>query len=366
MGLKRVFEILAGLAVLTAVVVYIVITSYDYNRLKPYITSAVYDATGRTLTLGGDIGIEVSFTPKLIVEDVSFQNAPWGTIPEMASVRRLEAQVALLPLIGGVVEVKRLILVEPEILIETDPSGKKGSNLEFTPPVKEEEKGPAAREAPDAADESGPTLPAIVFYDIRIERARLTYRDGPSGKSHAVGLDLLEAGTTGIESPVKFTIKGDYNDTGFELSGNTGPLTALVDPEKPLSIEVNVVALDTSLKLEGTVKDPLAIRGIEVSFDSRTGDIRKIGKALGKPLPLEGPLNVSGRLSDRGPKSYRISDLKMTLGPSDVSGSVDVNLSGEKPSVNIDLSSEKLDLRPLIAGGAGEARGAGGVGGVGG
>src|SRR3990172_8670712 len=199
MGLKRVFEILAGLAVLTAVVVYIVITSYDYNRLKPYITSAVYDATGRTLTLGGDIGIEVSFTPKLIVEDVSFQNAPWGTIPEMASVRRLEAQVALLPLIGGVVEVKRLILVEPEILIETDPSGKKGSNLEVTPPVKEEEKGPAAR-------------------------------DAPSGKSHAVGLDLLEAGTTGIESPVKFTIKGDYNDTGFELSGNTGPLTALVDP----------------------------------------------------------------------------------------------------------------------------------------
>jgi uncharacterized protein involved in outer membrane biogenesis len=44
------------------------------------------------------------------VENVTFQNAPWGSRPEMVRVKNLQIQVSLLPLIREV-EFKRLILM---------------------------------------------------------------------------------------------------------------------------------------------------------------------------------------------------------------------------------------------------------------
>ena len=97
--------------------VFIILSRYDFNHLKPQISRIAKEATGRELTLGGDIDLKISLTPKLLVENVSFQNASWGSRPEMVKVRRVEVQVAILPLIGKKIEIKRLVLVEPDILI---------------------------------------------------------------------------------------------------------------------------------------------------------------------------------------------------------------------------------------------------------
>ena len=87
--------------------------------------------------MAGDIRLDIGFRPALVVEDVSFQNADWGSRPEMVMVKRFEVRVALIPLIGGDIRIKRLILVEPDILIETNAAGE--SNLKF-------EKRPGAEE----------------------------------------------------------------------------------------------------------------------------------------------------------------------------------------------------------------------------
>jgi uncharacterized protein involved in outer membrane biogenesis len=49
--------------VLFGVAVYVILLSYNYNSLKPEITRAVKDDTGRELTLGGDISLKIGFTP---------------------------------------------------------------------------------------------------------------------------------------------------------------------------------------------------------------------------------------------------------------------------------------------------------------
>lgn len=70
---------LIGLLIVVLIgVSYIIVVSYDYNKLKPMIGQAVREATGRELTLGGDIKVGIGFSPSLGVEKVSFQNAPWG------------------------------------------------------------------------------------------------------------------------------------------------------------------------------------------------------------------------------------------------------------------------------------------------
>jgi uncharacterized protein involved in outer membrane biogenesis len=87
---KWIMGIAAVLIIILIVAGYVILSSYDFNKLKPQIARAARDATGRELTLGGDIDLDIGFAPALVVEDVSFQNAPWGSRPEMAKIGRFE------------------------------------------------------------------------------------------------------------------------------------------------------------------------------------------------------------------------------------------------------------------------------------
>ena len=87
---KWVLGIVSASIVLLVVAVYVILLSYNYNSLKPEITRAVKDDTGRELTLGGDISLKIGFTPALVVKNVSFQNASWGSQPELAKIKRFE------------------------------------------------------------------------------------------------------------------------------------------------------------------------------------------------------------------------------------------------------------------------------------
>ena len=148
---KWIVGIIAAVCVVLLIVVYIIAASYDYNTLKPLITKTAKDFTGRDLTLGGDINLGIGFPPTLEVNDVAFQNAPWGSQPQMAQLKKLQVKVAILPLIRGDIDVNRLILVEPVFLLEVNKSGK--SNLDFEVPQKAE---PPKTE--DKSDENGRAL----------------------------------------------------------------------------------------------------------------------------------------------------------------------------------------------------------------
>ncbi|HEM47146.1 MAG TPA: AsmA family protein, partial [Alphaproteobacteria bacterium] len=84
-----------------------VLMSTDFNQYKPRIAEEVKAATGRDLAIAGDLALKVSLSPAVTVEGVTLSNADWGSRPEMVSVERFEAEVALIPAIFGTIEVKR-------------------------------------------------------------------------------------------------------------------------------------------------------------------------------------------------------------------------------------------------------------------
>ena len=225
MRLKWILGVAVALILALIVTVYAILSSYDFNDFKPTIARAVKDATGRELTLGGDIELDIGLTPVLVVEDVSFQNAPWGSRTELAKIRRLEVQVHVLPLIRGTIEVKRLILIEPDILIETNSSGK--SNLVFDGPKEME----FEKSKEEATADGEATIPELIFADVRIENGRLTYKDGQSGKTHLMALDRLAAAAS-TDKPIKLKLEGTYNSKFVQIRGIFGPLVALTDPNQ--------------------------------------------------------------------------------------------------------------------------------------
>jgi len=96
-----------------------VIAIVNPNDFKPQFVAAVEQATGRTLTIGGDLSISRSLWPAVIVSDVRLENLPGGSRPDIAHAERIEARFSLLALLHRRVEITDLVLTGPNILFET-------------------------------------------------------------------------------------------------------------------------------------------------------------------------------------------------------------------------------------------------------
>ena len=340
--IKKLLSIAGGIGVLAVGIIVVVVMSYDYNKFKEPVARAVEQATGRRLTLGGDIALSLGLTPALVLEDVDLANAAWGSRPNMVQLKRFEVQVALLPLIGGSVEVQRFILIEPDILIETDAKGR--SNLAFEAPGKTA--GAPAQPPPRRTEPAG--LPAMALDSLEIRHGRLTYRDGASGKTHQVLLRQVRAGMTGLTSPLTFSVQGDYNGEAFGLKGELGPLAAAADPTVSWPVNLRAEALDINMTLDGTLKDLAARKGMNLGFDVKAPGLARAAALMGHKLPADFPIHLAGRLQDAGPKSYRIADFTLTFDRSDLGGDLAFDLSAQRPRLTAELTSRRIDARTLL------------------
>ena len=104
-------------------------------------------------------------------QDVALGNAPWGSAPALLKVGRVEAQVALLPLLHRRFEIVRVTLVDPVISLETDAQGHGNWVVRRTAAT-------PRRRRPGSAVVAGP---ALGIASSRCATARVIYRDGASG-----------------------------------------------------------------------------------------------------------------------------------------------------------------------------------------
>ena len=115
--MKKLKRIVTGVvAVLVAIMVagYVILSTMDFEDLRETIQAEARAATGRDLIIAGPINLEISLTPAIQLEQVTFANAEWGSRPEMVTLDRFEVEVALIPLFSGDIEVRRLVIVRAD------------------------------------------------------------------------------------------------------------------------------------------------------------------------------------------------------------------------------------------------------------
>ena len=113
---------LIALAVVFALVVgagAYLLSRIDKNALVREAQAAVKEATGRTLKIGGKVDLRIFFKPAIVAEYIRFSNASWGSRPDMVRARRLEVELARIPLLTGTIRFDRLVIIEPDVLLET-------------------------------------------------------------------------------------------------------------------------------------------------------------------------------------------------------------------------------------------------------
>jgi uncharacterized protein involved in outer membrane biogenesis len=315
---RSVFIILGvagGLVALVLIAAAIAVATVDVNRFAGPLAERLRAATGREVKISGPLALDVSLTPTLRPDAVSLGNAPWGTTPAMLQARRVEAQVALLPLLQRRFEIVRVALLEPQVTLETNAQGI--GNWQFhTAPA-------AANAAPAPGPESAALAgPAIGIREVEIRNGVLRYRNGATGAVTPVTIESFVLRSRDADAPITGEFHGSVDGVPVGLRVNLGSVAALRAQRWPY---------------------PLAI----------DGDVAGRNAALTAKLTPQGDVT-------------RLDALALSFGALNVDGTVTVDRSGKRPRYVVDLhvprfAPEALALTVARGAGAGSSGGTAGA-----
>ncbi len=333
--------ILAGIVLISFLIIILVISTYDYNKFKPQISDIAKNYTGRNLTMAGNIKVKVSLSPTLEVNDVSFQNAPWSAYPDMIHAKRIEVQLALIPLIHGEINIKRLVLINPDVMMEIDKSGK--TNLAFDLPQQTK-----AKTAPIKKDDA--KTAGFNFKEIVIQDGNLTVKNHQKNQTFVLAIHRFVEKSETFMGKAVIELKGSFNDVPLNVSGNVGSLPGIIDPDVSFPVDLKAEVAQIQINVAGNIRDPIAAKGIDVNVSVKGDDLALIETITKEPLPLsvKGPFHLSGHLIAAKPDKFQVSDFVIQLGDSQLNGSVTLDRSAKKPRISGNIVSETLDLRPLL------------------
>jgi AsmA family protein len=336
---KIILGVLTSIILICFLVIIVVVSTYDYNKFKPMITGIAKKYTGRKLTIAGDIKVKISLSPTLELNQVSFQNAPWSADPEMIRANHIEVQLALIPLIKGNINVKRLTLLNPDFMMEINKSGK--TNLEFNLPAQKK-----VGAAPVKKDEKETAL--FDFKEIFIKDGKLTVKNHQKKTTHVLTIDQGRQKSAELMGEADIELKGSFNDIPFKVSGKIGSWAGMTDPDVSYPVDLMAKIAQMDIAIIGKIQDPLAAKGIDVRFSAKGDDLAKIENITQEPLPIKGPFHISSHLIAAKTEKIQLSNMLIEMGNSKLNGSVTLDRSGKKPRISGDLVSETLDLRPML------------------
>jgi uncharacterized protein involved in outer membrane biogenesis len=324
--------IAGGVVLLVLVGVAIAVWTVDVNQFVGPIQKRVKEATGRDLTIGGGVRLSLGLEPKLVLNDVHFGNAAWAKEKDLASVKQVEADVALLPLLQRRFEVIRLNLVDPVISLETGAGGK--VNWEFGTGA------PAGPPIAAAGAGAASTLANFGIANVVIENGTLTVRD-VSGTVTRITIDRFAAQARNSASPINAEFRGKVDDVPLSLSGNLGPIDTFVQRREPypVTIKGQVAGRDANLGTKVRIIDGTThLEDLAVGFGS--------SKATGEATVAAGARKkVTLRLAS---PSIALADLRLPTGTAPAGAAVAKGLAPAPAKKGWIFSDEPVSFVGLV------------------
>lgn len=344
-------NIFIGVAVVLALLGAIVIVGpsfVDSNALKREITAQARAATGRDLTIGGNLEIRIFPAPALTANNVSLSNAAGTESADMVSLKAVEVRVALMPLLSGQVQVQRIRLLSPVVNIEKFADGR--TNLELKPEGQIEP--PAVVADGGAPSQNGPAQVQSAGLDIRLDNFEVVdglvvYRDAATGAVERVeDIDAtLRAGS--LNGP--FEAQGQARVRGvplaFEVSlgqiieQRTVPVNAILNAPGGARIQVTgaVLGLEAEPHFKGKIK---------ASGDNLAQLIDAVSAPESAPNLLDQNFALDSEI-DASATSVALSELEVQLGKARTTGNVAVAL-GDGVEFDVQLKAARIDVDAML------------------
>jgi AsmA protein len=229
--LLKILGIAVGVVVLLFVVVAVAVTLlFDPNDYKDDITAAVQNATGRELTLDGDLELALFPTIRIAVGAATLSNAPGFGAEPMARIGSAELRLGLLPLLARRIELSQARLAGLELNLARNSNG--ANNWQDLAG----DSAPAG-DAPAPADGGAPADLDLGVGAIEIEDAHVVWTDAATGSRW----ELTDFGLTAEEFGVgeRFPLQME-----FALAGADVAVQVDADMQATLTLADNEYRLD--------------------------------------------------------------------------------------------------------------------------
>ena len=324
-----------GAILLTAaIVVFLVI--FDWNWFRGPVGRMASARLNREVVITGDLRVHPwSFSPKVEAYGVRVAQPDWAakadpkgspTGTPMAKVDRIAVQIKILPLLKGDVILPLLSVDRPDVRLLREASGR--ANWAFGDPK---------------APKKPLKLPAIQHFIIN--DGQLRYEDQQR--------DIFFLGTVSSNEHAssdgrgKFVLegKGQLNRAPFTALVTGGPLLN-ISPNRPYPFDARVDAGSTHVTAKGDITKPFDLGRFETQVSVSGTDLNRLYALTGLTLPNTPPYKISGHLTRKGER-FDFNKLTGRVGDSDVSGDLFVLMGKERPYLEADLQSKRLDFDDL-------------------
>ena len=250
----------------------------------------------------------------------------WALEQDTLKVADLQASVRLGALLAGRIEMPRVIITRPEIVLIAAEDGRLSWVLD-----------------PDKTDDQGMKIPLInhlVIRDGRLSldelkrdltlRATLSAREGSDGQA---GFHLDGRGTMD-GTPLRLEVRG-------------GPFIN-IRRDRPYGFKAELSGVGSTLIADGSITRPFDLGQFTAALSLQGRDMADLYLLTGITTPNTPPYRLSGTLK-RDDTVFTFNDVSGRVGTSDLSGDLKVDKVGDRRRVDADLRSNLLDIDDLSA-----------------
>jgi uncharacterized protein involved in outer membrane biogenesis len=328
------------LAILLFAAILIVPSFFDWNAHKKRIAAAVLEATGRELTIRGDIDVTILPSPGLRVADVRFANVYGAAAPDMVRLEEARVSIALGPLFEGRIAAV-VTLVKPIINLETLKDGRTSWDLHTNKPAK---KGETAKGGGPAGSAGLPF--DVELQDFHIVDGTVSYFDARSGLFERIDRLKSNVSFDSLTGPFRVQGEGVLRGVPAEIEISTGRVTE----KKPLPVSLALRSSrgNAAIQFQGQLSELTAAGEFRGEINATAADPGALIAAMTQrtaPAFLSQEFKLVTRIEASRPR-IELNALQFNLGKARAAGIVELAF-GDVPDVKIKLNSNNLDLDGL-------------------
>lgn len=293
--------------------------------LKPHFERYVSDQAQRRVDAAGDFQLFLNpINIKFLAEGLTISNPEWASRKNLFEAKRIDTNIATVPLIFGNRRLNWLELVDGNLDLEWDQSG--------------------TRNTWTLGD---PNRPGEPFEIPAIRRARVTgstlrYRAPQLDFVTDVTIETVRASDTRFEDDIRFAGTGTSRGRPFTLSGS------LMSPNETVTGGRNRLRLQASgagnrVAVAGTLPGATEIEGANLKFQARGPNLASLLDFLGVAIPATRSYDLRSNLTKRA-VDWRFTGLRGTFGDSDIAGMLTISMPSNRLRIDADLRSQVLDI----------------------
>lgn len=383
--IKHLLVVIAVVVVVFIAAVLLLVTLVDPNDYKQLIVEEVHKATGRELTLEGDIELSLFPWLGLSLGAAQLSNAEgFGETP-FAGIDEAQVRVALLPLFGGEVQADTVRLIGLKVNLSRNKQGV--SNWDDLIAKGEEKPEPPPQPSEPPAQEKSPL--ALAIGGIVVRQASLHWQDAQSGTDIKIDPFNMETGALAVAQPFDLNIdfralnrapalevnaklssrinldpdRKRYRVGNLELALNAqgeplpnGKMEASLSAEVETDLENQVARIAPlslavlSLRLDGQLEATQLLNATQIKgqLSSKDFSIRKLLEQLGKAPPQTADNKVLRKAKidltfAANQDQATLSQLGLVLDDTQITGKAGIK-SFQKPQIDFAVAIDEIDV----------------------